>query len=261
MDSDFSWQCKFSTWIRIDFLNFLCYCFSFDFDPSIRYTIWSIFIGSTFSSTTQYACIQTQAQRYMCVKDAKSAQKYIYQLAEFLRNTCFSLKSGLETICHECPDANTLFICWMFNLCKISSMWSSSCESYITTWSSQLNWINFSSSRDEIDFHLICIQLYPLFVTEIFARFPGFTGLFVSSILSATLSTFSSGVNSMATVILEDIYKRLTPQSTMTNKRQVQFSKLLCKSFIFDPQTVPPFSCHTRHFDCFICLWCFLFEK
>jgi hypothetical protein len=45
--------------------------FSVSFDPSIRYTIWSILIGRTFSSTAQYACIQTQAQRFMCVKDTK----------------------------------------------------------------------------------------------------------------------------------------------------------------------------------------------
>ncbi|CAF1569751.1 unnamed protein product [Adineta steineri] len=46
-------------------------------DPSIRYTMWSIFIGVIFSSTAQYACIQTQTQRYMCVKETKSAQKYL----------------------------------------------------------------------------------------------------------------------------------------------------------------------------------------
>jgi hypothetical protein len=37
-------------------------------------------LGSTFSSTAQYACIQTQAQRYMCVKDTKSAQKYLKKI-------------------------------------------------------------------------------------------------------------------------------------------------------------------------------------
>ena len=48
---------------------------SFTFDPSIRYTIWSVLIGVIFSSTAQYACIQTQAQRYLCVKDTRAAQK------------------------------------------------------------------------------------------------------------------------------------------------------------------------------------------
>ncbi|CAF1074419.1 unnamed protein product [Adineta steineri] len=37
-------------------------------------------------------------------------------------------------------------------------------------------------------------QLYPLFVVEKLGRIPGLTGLFISCILSATLSTFSSGI-------------------------------------------------------------------
>jgi Na+/proline symporter len=70
--------------------------------------------------------------------------------------------------------------------------------------------------------------MYPLFVIEILGRFPGLTGLFISCILSATLSTFSSGVNSMATVILEDIYKRLTIKHPMTNEHELVLSKALC---------------------------------
>ena len=74
--------------------------------------------------------------------------------------------------------------------------------------------------------------MYPLFVTETFGRIPGLTGLFISCILSATLSTFSSGVNSMVAVILEDIYKRLSNQErVMSNDHQVKFSKILCESF------------------------------
>jgi Na+/proline symporter len=66
-------------------------------------------------------------------------------------------------------------------------------------------------------------------VTETLGRFVGLTGLFLACILSATLSTFSSGVNSMATVILEDIYKRLSNKNSISNERQVIFSKILCK--------------------------------
>ncbi len=61
--------------------------------------------------------------------------------------------------------------------------------------------------------------MYPLFVTETLGRIPGLTGLFIACILSATLSTFSSGVNSMATVIFEDIYKRLPNKHSMSNER------------------------------------------
>ncbi len=71
--------------------------------------------------------------------------------------------------------------------------------------------------------------MYPLFVIETLGRFADLTGLFICSILRLTLSTFSSGVNSMATVILEDIYKRLLTKVEISNEDQLIFSKLLCK--------------------------------
>jgi hypothetical protein len=79
MEIDYNFQCIF---LKISNLILNTFFSRVTVDPSIRYTtIWSILIGSTFSTTAQYACIQTQIQRYMCVKDTKSAQKY-------LSNTC-----------------------------------------------------------------------------------------------------------------------------------------------------------------------------
>ncbi|CAF0765126.1 unnamed protein product [Rotaria sordida] len=74
-------------------------------------------------------------------------------------------------------------------------------------------------------------QLYPLFVTQILGRFPGFTGLFIACILSASLSTISSAVNSIAAVIVEDIYKRMSFARPMSNERQATVSKLLSVAF------------------------------
>ncbi len=45
------------------------------FDPSIRYTVWSIILGGGLNATAVYSCLQTQAQRYLCVKSTRSAQK------------------------------------------------------------------------------------------------------------------------------------------------------------------------------------------
>jgi hypothetical protein len=56
--------------------NFLS-VFSFNLDPSIRYTVWSIVIGNSLHTTSVFSCLQTQAQRYMCVKDTKAAQRYV----------------------------------------------------------------------------------------------------------------------------------------------------------------------------------------
>jgi sodium-coupled monocarboxylate transporter 8/12 len=65
-------------------------------------------------------------------------------------------------------------------------------------------------------------------------RFPGLTGLFIAGVLSASLSTISSGVNSIATVILEDIYKRISPEKSMSDKKQALVSKILCRFVYFE---------------------------
>lgn len=52
------------------------------------------------------------------------------------------------------------------------------------------------------------LREYKYWTTHFSCRnFPGFPGLFVSGIFSGALSTVSSGVNSLATVTLEDIIK------------------------------------------------------
>jgi hypothetical protein len=61
----------------IYFVNF----FSVKFDLSIRYTVWSVIIGGSFYTTAVYSCLQTQAQRYMCVKNIRSAQKYRFSMS------------------------------------------------------------------------------------------------------------------------------------------------------------------------------------
>jgi Na+/proline symporter len=43
------------------------------------------------------------------------------------------------------------------------------------------------------------------------------------------LSTVSSGINSIATVLLEDIYKRISKENLMSDKKQAIISKILCE--------------------------------
>ena len=47
----------------------------FQFDPTIRYTIWSTLIGGTFYATATFCVLQSQVQRYMSVKSTREAQK------------------------------------------------------------------------------------------------------------------------------------------------------------------------------------------
>ena len=71
--------------------------------------------------------------------------------------------------------------------------------------------------------------MFPLFVIETLGQYHGLTGIFVAAILSASLSSISSGVNSTATVILEDIYKRITTEKSISDKKQAIILKILCK--------------------------------
>lgn len=65
---------------------------------------------------------------------------------------------------------------------------------------------------------------------ETLGRLPGLTGLFIASILSASLSTVSSGINSITTVFLEDVYKRTSIGKSLSDKKYTIISKILCKN-------------------------------
>ncbi|KMQ94834.1 sodium-coupled monocarboxylate transporter 1-like protein [Lasius niger] len=50
-------------------------------------------------------------------------------------------------------------------------------------------------------------QLLPLLVMNVLGDFPGLPGIFVAGVFSAALSSLSTGLNSMAAVVLEDFVK------------------------------------------------------
>lgn len=50
-------------------------------------------------------------------------------------------------------------------------------------------------------------QLVPLLVMDILGEYSGLPGLFVAGVFSAALSSLSTGLNSLAAIVLEDFYK------------------------------------------------------
>lgn len=52
-----------------------------------------------------------------------------------------------------------------------------------------------------------CLQMMPLFVVDAMGNMPGLPGIFVSGIFSASLSSVSAAMNSLAAVTLEDYIK------------------------------------------------------
>ncbi|XP_070557487.1 sodium-coupled monocarboxylate transporter 1-like [Ptychodera flava] len=71
-------------------------------------------------------------------------------------------------------------------------------------------------------------QRMAYFIADKFARLPGFSGLFLSAVCGAALSTLSSGLHSLSAVTLEDLIKKCSCASTMTDRKATMISKGLC---------------------------------
>uniref|UniRef100_A0A158R3T4 Sodium-coupled monocarboxylate transporter 1 n=1 Tax=Syphacia muris TaxID=451379 RepID=A0A158R3T4_9BILA len=82
-------------------------------------------------------------------------------------------------------------------------------------------------------------HLIILFAVEVLTSTPGMFGLFVACIMSATLSTSSSGINSLAAAVYEDFIKRRYAsklndrQSTIINKASVLIFGILSTALAF----------------------------
>lgn len=77
-------------------------------------------------------------------------------------------------------------------------------------------------------------QLFPLFVMDTMGSIPGIPGIFVAGIFSASLSTVSSGINSLTAVVYEDVikpyvWKNLAEHQTMKLLKIMSiFAGILC---------------------------------
>lgn len=68
-------------------------------------------------------------------------------------------------------------------------------------------------------------QTFPYFVMEVLGNKKGLPGVFLACIFSGSLSTISSGLNSLTAVIIEDMYKGLFRRQ-MTDEKQGFVSKI-----------------------------------
>lgn len=135
----------------------------------MRHTWFSLIIGGFFTYATLYACNQTQVQRMLTVKNLRASQK-----AMFLNWPILSLLS-LST----CFSGLAMYAYY------------AKCD---PVKSGEI------TSRD---------QLMPTFVVDAMGQWPGLSGIFVSGIFSASLSSVSAAMNSLAAVTLEDYIKPL----------------------------------------------------
>ena len=151
-----------------------CHEFSFfvlsvRFDPRIRHTIWSILIGGSLNSLSTYSFNQVQVQRYMSIRTLRNAKQAL--LISSLGAALIILLSGLIGV--------------------ILYAYYADCDPYTAKYISAVD------------------QLLPYFVMEVLSDKKGLPGIFLGCIFSGSLSTISSGLNSLAAVLIEDTYKGL----------------------------------------------------
>lgn len=79
-------------------------------------------------------------------------------------------------------------------------------------------------------------QLVPLLVMDTLGAYPGVCGMFVAGVFSASLSSLSTALNSMAAVLLEDYIKPLSKRPL--TERQTAITMRLCTVTIGTLSTV-----------------------
>ncbi|XP_054011850.1 putative sodium-dependent multivitamin transporter [Hylaeus anthracinus] len=141
--------------------------FDFRFDPTIRHTWWCMLIGGTTLFLSLYAVNQVQVQRLLAAKSTKAAQNAL-------------ILSG--------PITLSLGSLTAFSGLVLYAIYKD-CDPLM---SGQI------SSFDKI---------VPFFAADKMSRFPGTSGLFIAGVFSASLSTISAALNSLAAVELEDYVK------------------------------------------------------
>ena len=137
----------------------------FSFDPRVRHSFWSIVLGGLFGTWGNSWCSsQSMVQRVLACRTKKDIRISLY--------SAWFLICCIVLLC-----AMTGATLYRFNNC---------CDPL------QAGWIE---STD---------QLVPYLAVEQFQNFPGVAGLYISGAYCGCLSTVSSGINSMATVIVTD---------------------------------------------------------
>lgn len=142
---------------------------NFSPDPTIRHTWFSLTVGGMFTYLSLYAVNQVQVQRLLTVKSLKAAQQALWWNWPIL--SALSLTTSFSG----------LVIYYFYQQCD-------------PLLSKRI------TSRD---------QNMAIYVMDALGHIPGVAGLFVSGIFSASLSSVSSCLNSLAAVTLEDYFKPL----------------------------------------------------
>ncbi|KRT85564.1 hypothetical protein AMK59_2547, partial [Oryctes borbonicus] len=172
---------------------------NFDMNPLSRHTFWSLTIGGFVYFLQTSGVNQNMIQRYLALSTLTKARISLWQ--------CTIGILILTALC--CYTGLLIFATF------------SKCDPLTTT---------LAKEKD---------QLLPILVMEVLGDYPGLPGLFIAGIFSAALSSLSTGLNSMAAVVLEDCYKSFfnkdpsEKQTYILMKSTVVLMGALCVGLVF----------------------------
>lgn len=158
--------------------------------PYERHTVWSVTIGGFFTWLAVYGVNQAQVQRCLSSPSLGKAQLALWMNAPGLFS--FVVLSSLLGILIYARYAD--------------------CDPLLA---------NIITAKD---------QLLPLYVMDVLSSYPGLAGLFISCVFCGSLSTISSGLNSLSAVIVQDfVLVYFDPE--MSEASAASFSKALVALF------------------------------
>ncbi|PNF28804.1 Sodium-coupled monocarboxylate transporter 1 [Cryptotermes secundus] len=170
-----------------------------DLNPATRHTVWVLVIGGFVHWLQGSAMNQYQLQRYLALPTLKGA-----------KNALWLFVMGASSFIFLCSYSGMLVFATYYK-----------CDPLTT---------KLAVAKD---------QLLPLLVMDTLKDLPGVPGLFVAGVFSAALSSMSTGLNSMAAVVLEDFYKtwfshKLSPRQTdILMKTVVVVVGTVCVGLVF----------------------------
>lgn len=142
--------------------------FDFNPDPTVRHTFWTVMTGS-FIGSFSLALNQSTIQRFNSTPTIKDAKKVMYIAGPvFVTMQTLSMSVGL--------------VCFAYytNL---------RCDPLVSRRIANPN------------------QIVPFMITDIFRNYPGLSGLFISTLFSASLSTLSSLLAGLSAITVEDLIR------------------------------------------------------
>ncbi|CAF4789683.1 unnamed protein product [Pieris macdunnoughi] len=176
-----------------------------NFDLTERHSIYAVTIGATFHWIGNIAVNQSMMQRFLALSDLNTSKKAVW-----------GFFFGVLLIMLLCGYSGMLAYARYYDCDPLDS--------------------KLASAKD---------QLLPLLVMDVLGDLEGMPGVFVAGVFSAALSSLSTGLNSMAAVVLEDFckpfFKELSQRQTQILVQSVVvIFGCLCVGLVFVVEMLGP---------------------